>query len=254
MSLPKIKFNVMTLEENIEIIKWAFYESDGDLSVHNYTIQYFPELASIDLNTPKEKVYGIIESVVTKDYIKYKNKIISETERYNNLWNAYNDKYFEMLYKFLGVTFPQNIKQIDASVGLIPVCPINLDSFSFCVSTDANEWTLIETAAHETLHFLWFLKWKSMYPLTPRNHFKPPYIEWKYSEMVTDPILNNKPFNELFKFTEKGYDSFYELYDNDELVMDKLRNIYSTNDSIESKIEKGFSYISNYFKISEKKL
>ena len=48
MKIPKIEFKVMTLEENIETIKWAYYENNGVLSVHSYTIQYFPELANID--------------------------------------------------------------------------------------------------------------------------------------------------------------------------------------------------------------
>ena len=247
MDFPKIEFTPMTLEENIEIIKWAFSEENDGLSVHNYTIQYFPELAEIDLNFKKEEVYEIIRDVVTKDYKKYKERIENESTRYNKLWSEYSDKYFYMLSNFLGTSFPKNIKRIDASVGLIPIFPRDLDSFSFSVSTGLEDWKLIEVAAHEILHFFWFEKWKSMYPETPRRHFDPPFNEWKYSEMVTDPILNNKPFNELFKFTEKGYDSFYELYDNDELVMDKLRNIYSTDDSIEEKIEKGYKYISYYF-------
>lgn len=136
--------------------------------------------------------------------------------------------------------FPNNIKEINASVGLIPVFPRYLDDFSFSISTGVDDWKLIETVAHETLHFLWFEKWKKMYPETPRRRFDSPYLEWKYSEMVTDPILNNKPFNELF--------------DNDDLVMDKLRKIYSTDDSIEDKIENGFVYINAYFNKTNVKL
>lgn len=65
--------------------------------------------------------------------------------------------------------------------------------------------------------------------------------------MVTDPILNNKPFSDLFStiFTEKGYASFYKLYDGRGLVMDKLRQIYSEKIPIEEKINKGFTYIQN---------
>ena len=100
MSIPKVKFRPMTLEENIETIKWSFYEDNGDLSVHYYTIQYFPELATIDLNSSKEEVYRMIETIVTNDYTKYKVRIHSEVERYNNLWNEYNNKYFEILSKF----------------------------------------------------------------------------------------------------------------------------------------------------------
>ena len=152
-----------------------------------------------------------------------------------------------MLSNFLGINFPSNIKEINSYVGLIPVFPRCLDNFSFSIAINVDNLKLVEVAAHETLHFLWFEKWKKMFPETPRSHFDSPFMEWKYSEMVTDPILNNKPFNELFCFTEKAYDSFYELYDNGELVMDKLRNIYATDDSIEEKILNGYKYISDYY-------
>ena len=56
--------------------------------------------------------------------------------------------------------------------------------------------------------------------------------------MVTDPILNNSPFSDMFEFIERGYDSFNELYDGDRLVMDNLKNIYIENISIEEKIKK----------------
>ena len=76
MFLPKIKFREMTLEENIEVIKWAYFEDNGALSVHDFTIQYFPGLANLNLNLSDEEVYKVIEDVVTNDYNKYKNRII----------------------------------------------------------------------------------------------------------------------------------------------------------------------------------
>ena len=243
MNIPKVKFKPMSLEENIDLVKWAFYENNGVLSVHDYTIQYFPELASIDMKSSKKDVYKIIEQVVTNDYRKYEKRIVSEVKRYNGLWDKYNDKYFEMLSNFLGISFPCDIKHIDATVGLIPIFPRYLDTFSFSLSTGVEESKVLEVVAHETLHFLWFQKWKQLYPDTPRRHYDSPYMEWQYSEMVTDPILNNKPFNKLFNFIERGYDSFYELYDCNELVMDRLRSVYGTDDNIDIKIKAGYEYV-----------
>ena len=82
-----------------------------------------------------------------------------------------------------------------------------------------------------------------------------PYISWKYSEMVTDPILNNKPFSDMFDdvFIERGYGSFYEIKDGDNFVMDVLRNIYSENISIDEKIDKGFDYIKRVLSDSKEK-
>ena len=66
--IPTIKFRKMTLQENIDVIKWAYYECNGVLSVHDYTIQYFSQLADLDKNASKEDVYKKIEEVVTEDY------------------------------------------------------------------------------------------------------------------------------------------------------------------------------------------
>lgn len=243
MFLPKIRFREMTLEENIEVIKWAYFEDNGALSVHDFTVKYFPELANLDPNLARDKVYRVIEEVVTSDYNKYKERITKETEKYNSLWKKYNDKYFETLSLYLGVNWPNNVNEIVATVGLIPVFPRYLDRFSFSISTGVDELQLSEVCAHETLHFLWFEKWKKIYPETKRREYDSPYLVWQYSEMVTDPILNNKPFSDMFDFNERGYDSFYEIDDNGCKVMDNLRKIYSKNISIEEKINEGFEYI-----------
>ena len=244
--IPKIKFTEMTLEENINIIKWAYYEKNEALSIHDYTIQCFPELANLDNNTPKKEVYKKIEEVVSKKYEQNNEKIKSEIKRYNDIWEKYNDKYFSMLSNYFNIDWPE-IDTINCTVGLIPVFPRYLDSFSFSISTGIADWKLIETSAHETLHFIWFEKWKQIHPETPRKEYDSPYLVWQYSEMVTDPILNNKPFSEIFEnlFVERSYDSFYELYDKDNLVMNNLRNIYSENIPIEEKMNKGFIYIKN---------
>ena len=254
MKLPKIVFREMTLKENIDTIKWAYYENNGSLSVHDFTVGYFPELAVFDENTPKEVVFKKIEEVVTKEYNYYLERIKSETKRYNDVWEKYNDKYLSLLSDYLEVALPK-IEIIQGKVGLIPVFPRYLDEFSFSVSTGLEDWFLIKSSAHETLHFVWFEKWKQMHPEIPRREYDSPYISWKYSEMVTDPVLNNKPFSDMFRdvFTERGYDSFYELKDGDNFVMDVLRNIYSEDISITEKINKGFEYIKKVLKEDKEK-
>lgn len=243
MYLPKIEFREMTLEENINFIKYIYFQNNDVLPLHDYTIECFPKLANIDNNLSKENIYKEIEKIVAEYYIKNKDRIKEETKRYNILWEKYNDKYFEELSIYLNVDWPRNIDKIIGTVGLMPVSPRYLDDFSFSVNIGIKDEQIIELCAHETLHFLWFEKWKEMYPKTPKYEYEAPYLVWQYSEMVTDPVLNNKPFKEIFDFTECGYDSFYELEDGDTKVMDNLRKIYSKNIPIEEKITIGFEYI-----------
>ena len=75
----------------------------------------------MDTNLSRDKIYKGIEEVVTNDYNKYKDRIKSETERYNTLWGQYNNSYFKALSSYLNIKWPNNLKEVSATVGLIPV-------------------------------------------------------------------------------------------------------------------------------------
>ena len=253
MNIPKVVFKPISLKDNIELIYGFYYDNNTDCTIHNYTIEYFKELKNINHDASKKDVYEFIKKLLTEEYNKYEKHILKECERYNKIWDKYNDKYFKLLTEYLDVDFPSNIKVINATVGLLPVFPRYLDDYTFSLGTGLDDSKVCEVTAHETLHFLWFEKWRKLHPETPRDNYENPHMEWRYSEMVTDPILNNKPFNKLFDFTEMGYNSFYELRDGDELVMDKLRNIYATDKSIDSKIDEGYNYITKIFNENKKR-
>lgn len=254
MFLPKIVFREMTLEENISIIKWEYFEKDGPLSIHKRVVNQFQELDGLDENLSKEEIYSIIEKVVTKYYIKNKDKIKDEVARYKEIWNQYNDIYFKELSTYLNIPWPATHETIDAGVGLIPVFPRYLDSFSFSIGIDIDEIGVKSISAHETLHFLWFEKWKELYPNYIRREFDSPYNPWLYSEMVTDPILNSETLKQILDIDEKAYNSFYEIKDGDSYMMDNLKEIYNSKLSIDEKIKKGYEYISMVLNYKEEKI
>lgn len=245
MTLPKVKFRPMTLEENIENIKQAYF-SEGD--VYNYTIKYYKELANIGDNLSNDKIVKTIEKAVEKKYKENIDLIKEDVKRYNSIWNNYNDLYFKKLSDYFKIDWPL-VDTIDASVGLIAVFPRYLDSFAFSVGTKLNDSALIRVVAHETLHFMWFQKWRVIYPEISRNEYEVPYLSWQYSEMVTDAILNNEPFTSTFNntFKERSYEYFYSLYDGNELVMNKLDSIFCSDCEIEEKMKLGFEYLKKYY-------
>lgn len=243
MKLPQIKFQTMTLEDNIELVKWAYFENNNLLDIHTLTVNYFPELADLDPELSKEEIDKLIERVVTEEYQKQSNKIEKEAERYNHIWEPYNDKYFKALMEYLNIEWPNNKLEVKATVGLIPVFPRYLDSFGFSVSTGVPAENIIGTSAHETLHFLWFEKWKKLFPECPRKEFDSPYLPWQYSEMVPDFILNSEEINKIINVKAKSYSSFYEWKYNGLNVMEQLRIIYKNKISIDDKIISGYQYI-----------
>lgn len=224
MHLPKIIFRETALEQNVKIVKWNYRETGGLMSLRDLTVRYFPELKNLDNNLSQAEVNQIIEDVVSKRYNENKNLISQNVRRYADVWKVHNDKYFAMLSDYLDIKWPKNINMIEATVGMLPaVYPRYLDKSAFSITIGIEDRRLISICAHEALHFLWFEKWKQIYPETPRVEYDSPYAVWQYSEMIIDPILNSQTFSEVFNFNERGYDYFYKILDGEIRVMDNLR-------------------------------
>ena len=256
MGVPIVVFKKMTLEANIVIVENCFYTDVDDLDVKGYVLDYYPELKDISINEDYDIVHKRISEIVKKDYDLYNKRIDDEVERYNRLWSKYNDDYLKALSSYLNTEWPDNIKTINVDVGLIPVFPRYLDTYGFSISTNISDKDLIKSCAHEICHFLWFKKWSELHPDSDKEEWESPYIPWKYSEMVVDPIMNSKEIQDVFNglFKEKTYDIFYTIKDGDTLVMDRLREIYNSKKSIEEKIEEGYSFIEEILKNDKKKL
>ena len=233
-----VEFKVMTLEENIDLVKYAYKEKDKTLDMYKYVASLFPELKEIkkDLDINKQ-----IEDIVNKRYYDNFDLLNQKITEYTNIWNKYNDIYLKSLSEYFDIS-NLKVSKIIANVGIIPIFPRYLDTYSFSIGI-VDEEKLIETTSHEILHFFWFEKWKEMFPNYKKEEFETPNLIWKYSEMVVDPILNSKIFKDIFKINYKAYDSFYGLYDQEVKVMDKLKEIYNENTSISNKILLGYEYI-----------
>ena len=227
--IPTVKFKVMSLEDNIELVKWALKNSNSTLDLHDSIIYYFPELN--DNN---------IDEVVSKYYNLKKDEIYSSVSKYSILWEKYNSTYFKKMCKYLNLN-NVGINEFEVTVGYIPVCPRDISNNSFSLNIGYDDATLLRNCAHEILHFLWFKKFKTLYP---DINIDSPSLAWKYSEMVVDPILNSDEISSVIGVNEKAYDSFYEIKDKDgNYLMEVLKDIYNGDKSIESKIREGYDYI-----------
>ena len=81
-------------------------------------------------------------------------------------------------------------------------------------------------AIHEILHFIYFEKWKKVFPKTQEKEFDAPHLVWQLSEMVPGIILNDKRVQNVFKYK---FDSYKE-YENFKKKMLKTSSnrVYTT--------------------------
>ena len=251
LSTPKVHFSLMTQERCLFRGKvFYFFNMDKSFDYRKATLQTYPALKHkkfTSLRVFKKFLKNLIKKLY-QDRSQFWNRIVQE---YQKMRDQYNDQYFKTLSDFLHIDFPQEHRIIQVEVGKISCSPRMLDSFSFCMCIrdpkmiKNRKEIICEVVAHECLHFLRFEKWKQLHPETPREEYDSPYLVWQYSEMVVDPVFQAINVYDLFQCNEEvkkhfrsSYDSFYEMKDGEEYVMDHLIGIFQENSTIEEKIEK----------------
>lgn len=226
--IPKVVFTKMKKDINIDIIKWALSEDDDSMNIYDFTIDLMPEL----------KNSTDVEGVVSKYYNTLTKDIESSISRYQSVWDAINDKYMKTLEKYLNISWSGS-DQIIVDVGFIPVSPRYLDTCSFSIVLGMEDDKLINIVFHEVLHFYWFMKFKEVLPNIPREEYDFPCKAWKYSEMITEVILNSNEVINATKIKEKS------CYNFDRKIIEKLKKIFDSDLTIEEKILNGYELVYN---------
>ncbi len=229
--LPKVVFKKIDYNINVDIIKWTFNDDNSDFNLSLKTKHMFPNIKNkLDIRE------GVLKELSNKD-----SEIISSVTNYQKSWDSYNDVYIKALEDYFDIKWPSNYRKIFGMVGIMPIFPRYLDEHFFAVSYNMDNSFVVATTAHECCHFLYFEKWKELFPDYNKTTFDSPHLIWELSEMVIDVILNNKLFNDIFHYNFKSYDYFYE---NNKEEMDTIKLIYNNN-NISDAIKKSYEYLLN---------
>ena len=232
----KVKFSLLSIEDTASILDWSSKQTGGILPLSEGTFDLYPELKDkLDVNKDNTKlICNIIKDKIEKFNQDNKDVI----ERYKLLWNKYNDRFIKAMEDIFQVTIN---KDINAKIGLLPVCPRNIEdlSFSFDLCDDDS---FIEICMHEICHFYFFEKCKQIFNDWKYTDFDNPSLLWYLSELVIDAILNRKEVQKIFKHEFKSYDNFYNIYIDDICIIDIIKNIINSND-IKTAIKEGLKYL-----------
>ena len=242
--VPKVKFEIMSLEESFEYIYRFLNPRKGKIDHESSVYRYFPELADILRNIKDEdEKYKTTKKFVTKIYNDSKGDIENNVSLFQKEWDKVNEKVLEKLEEILNTKWNADIKIITARVGLAPTCPRNIAKNEFIVDVRSNiEW-MKPMSAHELLHFIWFQKWKEMYEDYDIVESCSPHLIWYISEMVVDPILNDNRIKDILKHNSEAYGIFYSTYINEnESLIDRMRWIYNNSNNIEDFICKSYDF------------
>lgn len=225
--IPKVKFVMMKKEDNINIIKWALTQEDESMNLHDMALTLIPELAHTNE----------IDQTISNYYDNIASELDKRVIRYQSIWDKINDSYMKSLEDFLGIVW-NGKESIICEVGFIPVSPRYLDECAFSISYNFDGDSLINIVSHEVLHFYWFMKFKEVLPNIKREYYDFPHLPWKYSELITEVILNHQ---DIYTITQVHENCCYNF---DRSIIEKLNTIFNdSNLTIDKKIIKGYELI-----------
>ncbi len=150
------------------------------------------------LKTKRER-RSFVRAYVVKTHRERAKEIAKARPRFEREWRKREKRFFERIAEIMGTAWPKNRPHIRADISINPICPRFLDDWSFTMSYRADPSFAMEIIMHECVHFLYFKKWKEVFPNAKRRTFDSPHIEWVLSELVAPIILNDPLIQTILK-------------------------------------------------------
>jgi len=177
-----------------------------------------------------------------KKYVRNEQQMLSAQEQIGLEWEKIGTAFLNELVDHFETEWPEDKKEVVGYISALPAYPRFLDDYSFCIGYKDVP-NMIETSAHEILHFIWFKKWKEVFPEIERRQYESPHLVWRLSEIMDPIILQCNPkIKELIKPQKWGYKSFESIKIGDVSMIEYFKDIYlrsvGSGDSFEVTLKK----------------
>ncbi len=231
--LPKVKFEFTSQKDEARMLHKFCKPRETGWNWSEYIFKYHPSLKEHFSKQPTEKErIRIIKAYTKKFWKKEYEQLKNQKSLFKKEWNKINDKYMKTLSEVLETDWPKNRKIIRAWISINPICPRSIESWEFLIFYLFPLRYVRHDVAHETMHFLYFKKWKEVFPKADKKTFEPPHLEWHLSEILASTILNNENIQKLIKCRAEGYEEYVHYRKNKirkRSLIQHFENLYKQN-------------------------
>lgn len=181
-------------------------------------------------------VYNYGNVADRKKYLReYTHQYLAENElrmresvkAHRKRWQKLEAAYFSTLAEIMNIAWPKGHPKITALVSINPICPRFLDDWSFSFNYQAKAKKGLETIMHETCHFLYFEKWKEVFPKSNRKTFENPHLEWHLSEILAPVTLGDPRTQKLLHKKPHFYREHQRLKIDGKSIPEHFKKLYS---------------------------
>jgi hypothetical protein len=212
----------------------------GDWDWSRYIKKIYPELKK---GNTKEKIRSFLTKFKKNKDKELKNKKENYKKEFTKIFET-------IILKFKKILELKHIKieKIDILISLSPINPYNLEKKRFSVYWNFPIKDMIAISIHEIFHFIYYEKWKEIFPKTKIKDFEPPSLIWHLSELVVPIVLNDKEIQKVFKYSHRTYEEYNKLKINGKNINEIILELYEKRRSFSSFIKKSYNFILKYEK------
>jgi len=247
--LPKIKFEVKPLEKYLNVMYYFLNPKENSWDWSKKILREYPILQQ-KLNSVKgyNEKNRIIYEFFKEVEIKEKTRFNLKKKGFQESWNKINNKAVKALSEIVEKEWPEKDRIIRAGVTLNPICPRWIKQRTFDLYYRFNMGTMKAVSLHEILHFIYFEKWKEIFPQTNEKEFEGPGLVWELSEMVPPIILSDERMQKILRHKPSVYNEYKTLKIKNKPILEHLQKFYDNKEDFEDFLVTSWRFIKKYEK------
>jgi len=242
MNIPKVKFTHISLSKEVDWMHGFLFQNEWGWG--KYIIRKHSKIKKVfSFKTEAEQIKFLRNYTI--QFKKDNQKLIEKNKiKYQKEWQKIEEDFLIILSEIMQINWPQNRKTIKAMISINPICPRFLNDWSFSIFYNYKKIShAMEVIMHESCHFLYFEKWKKLYPKVNNKKFESPYIEWHLSELVAPIILNDQRIKKILRQKAIFYEEHKKIKINNKTALEYFTELYNKSKNFEQFLNKSYKAI-----------
>lgn len=251
MIYPKVKFSIISPKLEQELFyNFLFVDTWG---WNRYIFKRHPQLKPILKLTDGKERRAVIKKYTAAFWSKNGKRLLAQKKIDEREWRKVEKKFMVALAQIMETSWPDDRKIISAMVTICPICPRFLNNWSFALFGCWQGKGVIEAMMHEICHFLYFKKWKEVFPSVQEKTFYSPYPEFHLSELLAPVILSDLRIQKILKKEPDFYEEHMEITIGKQIAPVYFEKLYQkrleNNTSFGDYLKAGYREIKKYKKL-----
>lgn len=209
MFTPKVLFVNIDFLKEVELIYQFLFKKE--LNWEEDILAFHPRLEKVYLLKSKASKISFIKNYLADFRKKEGEKNERQKKLYRRKWKRIEKKALNDLSELIELDWPKSRGRIKAMLSVNPICPRFLEDWSFTIFYKLNTKKAKEVILHESCHFLYFEKWKRVFPKHQKKDLEVPSLGWHLSEIIASILLNDYRIQKILKKKVEFYEEHKQI-------------------------------------------